>query len=28
RVEDLVNQAITSVTPVVTEVMDLQEAKK
>lgn len=27
RVEDLVNEAITSVTPVVTEVMDLQEAK-
>ncbi|WP_026889137.1 alanine--tRNA ligase [Clostridium beijerinckii] len=28
KVEDLVNEAITSVTPVVTEVMDLQEAKK
>ncbi|OOP73880.1 alanine--tRNA ligase [Clostridium beijerinckii] len=27
KVEDLVNEAITSVTPVVTEVMDLQEAK-
>jgi len=27
RVEDLVNEAITSVTPVVTDVMDLQEAK-
>ncbi|MBN7574822.1 alanine--tRNA ligase [Clostridium sp. 2-1] len=27
RVEDLVNEAITSVTPVITEVMDLQEAK-
>ncbi|CUU46413.1 alanine--tRNA ligase [Clostridium beijerinckii] len=27
KVEDLVNEAITSITPVVTEVMDLQEAK-
>ena len=27
KVEDLVNEAITSVTPVVTKVMDLQEAK-
>ncbi|MCE5220376.1 MAG: alanine--tRNA ligase [Clostridium sp.] len=27
KVEDLVNEAITSVTPVVTEVMDLQDAK-
>ncbi|BCZ48230.1 alanine--tRNA ligase [Clostridium gelidum] len=27
RVEDLVNEAITSVTPVITDVMDLQEAK-
>jgi len=27
KVEDLVNEAITSVTPVVTEIMDLQEAK-
>ncbi len=27
KVEDLVNEAITSVTPVITEVMDLQDAK-
>ncbi|WP_297424572.1 alanine--tRNA ligase [Clostridium sp.] len=27
KVEDLVNEAITSVTPIVTEIMDLQEAK-
>ncbi len=27
KVEDLVNEAITSVTPVVTEIMDLQDAK-
>ena len=27
KVEDLVNEAITSITPVVTEVMDLQDAK-